>query len=59
MLQNLKIAESIHVTHFVRQGRIYTDARFDDLHLDARSQWFGKGKNSVLNYFDNQASDKQ
>ena len=28
-------------------------ARFDDLDLDARSQWVGKGKNSSLNYLDN------
>ena len=33
-------------------------ARFDDLDLDARSQWVGKGKQSVLNYLDNQASNK-
>ena len=32
---------------------IYAHARFDDLNLDARSQWVGKGKYSALNYFDN------
>ena len=27
----------------------YAEARFDDLDLDARSQWVGKGENSALN----------
>ena len=35
---------------------ISAHARFDD--LDGRSQWVGKGKNSVFNYFDNYASNK-
>ena len=28
-------------------------AYFDDLDLDARSQWLGRGHNSALNYLDN------
>ena len=28
-------------------------AHFDDLHLDAKSQWLGRGKKSTLNYLDN------
>ena len=31
----------------------YTDVRFDDLDLDARSQWVGRGKQSALNYIEN------
>ena len=31
----------------------YAHARFDHLDLDARSQWVGKGRKSVLNYLDN------
>ena len=31
----------------------YAHARFDDLHLDARSQWVGTGKNSLMNDFEN------
>ena len=32
---------------------IYVRARFDDLGLDARSQWVFKGEKSELNYVDN------
>ena len=32
---------------------IYAGAHFDDLDLDARSQWFGRGNNSALNYLIN------
>ena len=32
---------------------MYAHARFDDLGLDARSQWVGRGRNSALNYLDN------
>ena len=32
---------------------IYAHARFDDLDLDARSQWVGKRKKSPWNYIDN------
>ena len=32
----------------------YAHARFDDLDLDAGSQWLGRGQNSALNYLDNQ-----
>ena len=32
---------------------ISVHAPFDDRDLDARSSWVGKGKYSVLNYFDN------
>ena len=33
---------------------VYTDGLFDDLDLDARSQWLGGGTNSaLLNYLDN------
>ena len=32
---------------------ISAHTRFDDLDLDARSKWVGKGKNSVVNYLDN------
>ena len=34
-------------------GIYYAHARFDDFNLDAKPQWFGKGKNSMLNYVDN------
>ena len=37
---------------------IYAHVHFDDLDLHARLEWVGKGKNSVLNYFDNKASNK-
>ena len=37
---------------------IYAHVRLDDLDLDARSQWVGKGKVSALNYLDNKASNK-
>ena len=33
--------------------RVYTDGRSDDLDLDTRSQWLGRGTNSALNYLDN------
>ena len=36
----------------------YAYARFDDLGLDARSHWVGKGSKSALNYLDNKASNK-
>ena len=32
---------------------IYTHDRFDDLDLDARSQWLSRGTNSALNDLDN------
>ena len=32
---------------------IYDHAIFDDLELDARSQWVGCGKQSALNYLKN------
>ena len=32
-------------------------ARFDELELDAKSQWVGKGKKSALIYLDNLASN--
>ena len=28
-------------------------ARFDDLDLDTRSEWVGRGERSALNYLDN------
>ena len=31
----------------------YGHARFDDLDLDARSHWLGRGQNSALNDLDN------
>ena len=31
---------------------MHAHARFDDLDLDARSQWAGKGNQSALNYLD-------
>ena len=34
-------------------GYIYTHGLFDDLGLNARSQWLGSGKKSALNYLDN------
>ena len=45
-----------HVRHFIRtwhEGGLmhaiyYVHARFDDVDLDARSQWIGKGKQSAL-----------
>ena len=37
----------------------YADARVDDLGLDARSQWLGRGGKSALTYLDNQASTKR
>ena len=40
----------IHTWHDGRlvDARYYDHARFDDLDLDARSQWIGKGKKSAL-----------
>ena len=32
---------------------IYARAHFDDLDLDASSQWVGKSKKPALNYLDN------
>ena len=32
---------------------IYAHARFDDLYLDGRSQWVGKGKKSALHALGN------
>ena len=32
---------------------LYAHVRFDDLDLDARSQWVGKGKKSALHAFGN------
>ena len=32
---------------------IYTPGHFDDLDLDARSQWLGRGTNSACNYLSN------
>ena len=37
----------------VCMGYNYADGRFDDLDLDARSQWLDRGTNLVLNYLDN------
>ena len=34
----------------------YTQSSFDDLDLNARSHWLGRGNNSALNYFDNYIS---
>ena len=31
----------------------YAHARFNDLDIDARSHWVGRGKTSALNYPDN------
>ena len=39
-------------------GALYAYARFDDLDLDARSQWVGKGKTSALHALGNKASNK-
>ena len=36
----------------------YAHACFDDLDRDAESQWVGKGKQTALNYFDNEISIK-
>ena len=32
---------------------IHAHAHFDDLDLDSRSQWLGRGKHSAFNYLDN------
>ena len=32
---------------------IFFHAHFDDLELDSRSQWAGRGKKLALNYLDN------
>ena len=37
---------------------IYAHAHFDDLDLDARSQWIGRGKQSAFNYLDKQLSQQ-
>ena len=37
---------------------IYAHDRFDDLDLDARSDWVGKGKKSTLHYLNNKISNK-
>ena len=36
----------------------YAHAHFDDLDLDARSQWLGRGNIPALNYLDTKASNK-
>ena len=33
--------------------------RFDDLDLDERTQWLGRGNNSALNDLDNQTSNNK
>ena len=35
---------------------IYAHDHFDDLDLDARSQWLGRGQTSALSYLDNEAT---
>ena len=38
---------------------MHVHARFDDLYFDARARRLGKGKQSDLNYLDNQASNRR
>ena len=37
----------------VDMGQLYAHGRLDDLDLDVRSQWLGRGTNSALNDLDN------
>ena len=61
ILQNLRqyVSYYIQTEHDGRLMNVLSaHARFDDLDLDARSQWVSKGKVSALHDIGNQASNK-
>ena len=44
---------AIYVLFIIIMDALYTHAHFDDLDLDTRSQWVGKGKKSSLHALGN------